>query len=124
MGCCFEAVARQEELVLVKQKFLAEKLHAHAEAARKDAVQKITDQVAELANDFYEIVHTAEGIATAKLTVRQATTGSILLESTFYGQEAPPLKYYSESHLDTLGLYFFLAIRKLEMGQAGILYQD
>jgi hypothetical protein len=108
-------LAQQEELVLVKQRLLAEKLHAHAEAARKNAVQQITDQVAELANEFYEIVHTDEGIATARLTVRQATTGSILLESTFYGQEAPPLKYYSESHLDTLGLCFFLAIRKLEM---------
>jgi recombinational DNA repair ATPase RecF len=108
-------VAQQEALVFGKQKLRAEKLHAHAEAARKDAVQRTADQVAELANDFYEIVHTAEGIATAKLTVRQATTGSILLESTFYGQAAPPLKYYSESHLDTLGLCFFLAIRKLEI---------
>jgi hypothetical protein len=39
----------------------------------------------------------------------------MVLHATFYGQEAPPLKYYSESHLDTLGLCFFLAIRKLEV---------
>ncbi|MGY3342029.1 energy-coupling factor transporter ATP-binding protein EcfA2 [Bradyrhizobium sp. USDA 4459] len=101
--------------LLTKQKTLVEKVHAHAEAARKTTVQKIADDVAELANRYYDLVHPGEGIASAKLTVRSATSSSVLLNSTFHGQEAPPLKYYSESHLDTLGLCFFLAIRKLEL---------
>jgi hypothetical protein len=107
-------LAEREASALLNQKLLAEKLHAHAETARKDAVQRIADDVAGLANTLYDLVHPGEGIATAKLIVRQATSSSMLLNSTFYGEEAPPLKYYSESHLDTLGLCFFLAIRKLE----------
>jgi recombinational DNA repair ATPase RecF len=111
-------LAQRETSALLKQKVLAEKLHAHAEAARKNAVQQIADDVAGLANRLYDLVHPGEGIATARLTVREATSSSMLLNSTFYGEEAPPLKYYSESHLDTLGLCFFLAIRKLEVATA------
>jgi hypothetical protein len=107
--------AEREAARIFKQKMLATSVHAYAEAARKEAVQKVADRVADLANTFYGLMHPREGIATAKLTVRPATTGSMLLNSTFYDQEAPPLKYYSESHLDTLGLCFFLAIRKLEV---------
>jgi len=99
---------------------LAEKLHAHAQAARKEAVQKIADRVTQIANEFYDKVHPGEGIATSKLVVRQAASASMLLHATFHGQEAPPLKYYSESHLDTLGLCFFLAIRKLEVAGVSI----
>jgi energy-coupling factor transporter ATP-binding protein EcfA2 len=107
--------AERETSTISKQRLLAEKLRAHAETARKNAVQKIADRVANLANTFYDFVHPGEGIATAKLTVRQSTAASMLLSATFHGQEAPPLKYYSEGHLDTLGLCFFLAIRKLEV---------
>lgn len=98
----------------------AEKLRAHAETSRKNAVQQIADRVADLANDYYDFVHPGEGIATAKLTVRQSTTASIVLNATFHGFDAPPLKYYSEGHLDTLGLCFFLAIRKLEVAASPI----
>jgi hypothetical protein len=105
----------QFALVLGRQKRAADKLHAHAEAARKSAVQKIADRVATLANVFYEAIHPDESIATSKLTVRQATSASMQISTTFYGREAQPLLYYSESHLDTLGLCYFLAIRKLEV---------
>jgi energy-coupling factor transporter ATP-binding protein EcfA2 len=98
-----------------KQKTQLSKLYAHAQAARKEAVQKIADKIADVANAFYDQVHPGEEIATAKLTVRPNVANSLNLNSTFFGSEAPPLKYYSESHLDTLGLCFFLAIRKLEI---------
>lgn len=98
-----------------EQKAQVSKLYAHAQAARKEAVQKIADKIATVANSFYDEVHPGENIATAKLTVRPNVANSLNLNSTFFGSEAPPLKYYSESHLDTLGLCFFLAIRKLEI---------
>lgn len=99
---------------LTKRKIIAEKLHNHAEEARKTAVQSMADRVATLANTYYEELHPGEKIATSKLQIRAATSGSMNLTTTFYGKEANPLLYYSESHLDTLGLCYFLAIRKLE----------
>lgn len=107
-----------KRLVLAEQSVAAEKLLGHAEAARKAAVQNIADSVAGIANSLYEEIHPGEGIATSKLTVREAASGSIILRSSFHGQEAQPLLYYSESHLDTLGLCYFLAIRKLEVATA------
>ncbi|ODT14336.1 MAG: hypothetical protein ABS35_35035 [Kaistia sp. SCN 65-12] len=96
---------------------LAAKFHRHAEDARKAAVQMIADGVAELANKFYEEIHPNEGIANSTLLVRKGTTGSFDLKTTFHGQVSPPLLYYSEAHLDTLGLCYFLAIRKLDVEQ-------
>jgi hypothetical protein len=109
---------RKEASILARRSLAADQLHAHAEAARKAAVQKIADRVATQANAFYEAIHPGEGIATSKLTVRQATSASIQLSSSFDGHEGPPLLYYSESHLDTLGLCYFLAIRKLEVASS------
>lgn len=100
---------------LAKRARVAISLHLHAENARKDAVQKTADKVARLANKFYDTIHPGEGIATSRLRIRPAVAGSLELFSTFYGKEAQPRLYYSESHLDTLGLCYFLAIRKLEV---------
>jgi hypothetical protein len=110
----YEAL-HQGTAILEKQKAAIDKLHAHAEASRKAAVQTIANDVAALANAFYEEIHPGEGIATSKLVVREAVAGSMLLSSTFHGREAQPLLYYSDAHLDTLGLCYFLAIRKLEV---------
>jgi hypothetical protein len=48
------------------------------------------------------------------LAVRQVGQGSVTLTTEFYGEQEPPLLHYSESHLDTLGLCYFLALRKHE----------
>lgn len=99
---------------LTAKKLVAARLAAHAESARKAAVQDVVDRVAALANSYYEEIHPGEGIASSRLEIRQTGSGSIQLSSTFHGRTAPPLLYYSEAHLDTLGLCYFLAIRKLE----------
>lgn len=100
---------------LKDRKKSADILYSHAEAARKAAVQTIADEVATLANSYYEEIHPNEGIAKSKLAVRQAGSGSLQLSTSFFGKDCHPLLYYSESHLDTLGLCYFLAIRKLEV---------
>jgi hypothetical protein len=48
------------------------------------------------------------------LTVRPTEDGSVILENEFYGKTASPRLHLSESHLDTLGLCYFLALRKTE----------
>jgi hypothetical protein len=81
---------------------------------RKAAVQAVLSDIADLAGQYYERLHPGEKIGNPKLTVRQSGQGSVELATMFHGCEAPPLLHYSESHLDTLGLCFFLAIRKRE----------
>jgi hypothetical protein len=89
-------------------------LHQHAIEARKATVQYLLDDVAGIANDFYKVLHPGEGLGNSRLSVRPTEYGSINLQAEFYGRERSPLLYYSESHLDTLGLCYFLALRRRE----------
>lgn len=87
-----------------------ERLHSYAVAARKETVQAIVDEVSTTAKSYQETIHTDEQIAPSKLPIRQATDASIDIKATFYGEEIHPMRYFSESHLDTLGLCYFLAL--------------
>ena len=96
------------------RKGTADRLYAHAIEARKAAVQSAFDAVANTANTFYEQIHPGESIATSKLEVREHGQGSVNLTTVFHGHEENPMLHFSESHLDTLGLCYFLALRKHE----------
>jgi len=93
---------------------IAEAVHGHAVASRKDVVQELLDSIASVANSMYDAIHPEEKIATSRLMVRPTEDGSVNLQTEFYGKVAPPRLHYSESHLDTLGLCYFLALRKAE----------
>lgn len=97
-----------------RQESLFFKFQNHAENARKVTVQTIFSNVAKIANDLYNRMHPDEAIGRSELTVRSAVEGSAILAARFHGASEPPLLHYSESHLDTLGLAYFLAIRKYE----------
>lgn len=89
-------------------------LSTFAENGRKKAVQEVFDEVVTTANQFYDILHPNEDIGHSRLEVRHAVSNSVQLRSYFHGHEEDPRLHYSESHLDTLGLCFFLAIRRFE----------
>lgn len=93
---------------------LLERVHGHALQARRATVQKIVERLATLANDYYEFIHPGEKISSSALEVRQVGKGSVEISTTFHGQKEHPLLHFSESHLDTLGLCYFLAARRLE----------
>jgi hypothetical protein len=93
------------------------KLYNHSIEARKAAVGIVLNEVAGLANTMYEQIHPDEGIAKSNLSVRDATRASIVLTTNFYGQLENPLLHHSESHLDTLGLSYFLALRRRSADQ-------
>ena len=95
-----------------KQQKVIAKLYQHAIDARKLAVQDIFAAVADLANAMYEQMHPNEGIAKSVLSVREATRASVILLTDFFGELENPILHHSESHLDTLGLCYFLALRK------------
>ena len=90
------------------------KLHGHAVDARKKAVQGALDRVAGLANEFYTVIHPGENIGNSSLKIRQATNRSADITTLFDGKVEHPLLHYSESHLDTLGICYFLAFRRQE----------
>ncbi len=93
---------------------IVDRLLDHAVEARKEAIQATLDTVSDTANRLYESIHPEESIATSRLSVRQVGQGSVNLSTAFDGREEPPLLHLSESHLDTLGLCYFLALRRHE----------
>ena len=107
-------VLRSQSQSIAERKQIMERLHGHAVEARKAAVQSTLDRVSGTANGFYDALHPNENIGASKLGVRHVGQGSVNLTTEFYGEEEPPLLHYSESHMDTLGLCYFLALRKHE----------
>lgn len=96
------------------QRGMLERLAGHALQARRATVQAIVDRLAALANEYYEFIHPGERISQSSLDVRQVGKGSVEISTTFHGRTEHPLLHFSESHLDTLGLCYFLAARRLE----------
>jgi hypothetical protein len=107
-------VIRSDQRRIDERKRVIARLHDHAVEARKGAVQETLTSVSATANQFYETLHPNEHIGSSKLMVRQVGQGSVNLTTQFYDVDEHPLLHYSESHLDTLGLCYFLAIRKHE----------
>jgi energy-coupling factor transporter ATP-binding protein EcfA2 len=97
-----------------QQRAALERLSGHALQARRATVQKIVKRLAALANEFYEFIHPGEEISQTALEVREVGRGSVDLTTSFFGNTEHPLLHLSESHLDTLGLCYFLAARRLE----------
>lgn len=97
-----------------ERKTALERLAGHALRARRSTVQNIVNRLASLANEFYEFIHPGEGISASNLEVRQVGRGSVEISTSLYGSTEHPLLHFSESHLDTLGLCYFLAARRLE----------
>lgn len=76
--------------------------------------QKFTDsiigEIAKEVGKLYEKVHPGEGLDKIALELDPARRASLNLGATFEGHDAPPQAYFSQSHLDTLGLCVFLAL--------------
>ncbi len=76
--------------------------------------QKFTDgiisEIAKEVGKLYEKVHPNEGLDKIALELDPNQRASLKLGATFEGHDAPPQAYFSQSHLDTLGLCVFLAL--------------
>lgn len=74
---------------------------------------------------LYEAVHPGEGLNKISLVLDPARRASLDIGATFCGQsDAPPQAYFSQSHLDTLGLCIFLALAGLEKPEEMTLVLD
>lgn len=90
--------------------------------------QKFTDSIiSEIAKDVgkhYEKVHPGEGLDKIALELDPARRASLNLGATFEGHDAPPQAYFSQSHLDTLGLCVFLALAARDRANETVLILD
>jgi energy-coupling factor transporter ATP-binding protein EcfA2 len=90
--------------------------------------QKFTDgiisDIAKEVGKLYEKVHPNEGLDKIALELDPARRASLNLGATFEGLEAPPQAYFSQSHLDTLGLCVFLALAARDRATETVLILD
>lgn len=103
----------------------------HLERALADCVeerQKFTDgiisAIAKEVGKLYEKVHPGEGLDKIALELDPAKRASLTLGATFVGHDAPPQAYFSQSHLDTLGLCVFLALAARDGASETVLVLD
>lgn len=90
--------------------------------------QKFTDgiisAIAKEVGKLYEKVHPGEGLDKIALELDPARRASLTLGATFEGHDAPPQAYFSQSHLDTLGLCVFLALAARDRAAETVLIID
>jgi hypothetical protein len=74
---------------------------------------------------IYELVHPGEGLNKISLELDPDKRASLEIGASFCGESsAPPQAYFSESHLDTLGLCVFLALATLDGPDNTVLVLD
>jgi hypothetical protein len=96
----------------------------HCMEQRQVFTNKIIGEIAQEVGRLYEQVHPGEGLDKIALPLDPKKRASIELEARFLGQDAPPQAYFSQSHLDTLGVCVFLALASREQPDETILILD
>lgn len=90
-----------------------EEMHDIVHEHRIRFVEEVLDAVADECDRLYQEIHPGEGIGQVRFTLEQERRGSMHMLAPFAGEaDVPPQAYFSESHLDTLGFCFFLALTK------------
>lgn len=105
--------ARTTVSELDQQAIVAARLHEDARTARREAIQAIFDELSQDIDNLYSQLHPGESHGGIRLEVREVGQGSVNLRGNFYDRtDEDPRAYYSDAHLDTLGLSIFLALRR------------
>ncbi|OCC22366.1 hypothetical protein MB02_17180 [Croceicoccus estronivorus] len=84
----------------------------------------IVSEIAQEVGKLYELVHPGEGLDTIALELDPKRRASIMLKADFSGFDVPPQAYFSQSHLDTLGLCVFLALAARDRPEETVLILD
>lgn len=95
------------------------------EKERRKFTDGVLQAIATEVGKLYEEVHPGEGLNKISLELDPAKRASLEIAAEFQGQAGtPPQAYFSDSHLDTLGLCVFLALAKKETPVETILVLD
>ena len=83
------------------------------ENERKTYVEGLLRQISEDIEKLYSKLHPEEGLGNIELFLNPNFQASLEITSNFQSEEAvPPQAYFSESHLDTLGICVFISTAK------------
>lgn len=100
------------------------KMHTIVKEERQRHVQQVVDGISTTVADLYGRIHPEEPLGDPNFNLNPRYAGSLKLSATFgENADAPPAAYYSESHLDTLGLCVYLALAK-QSGNAIVVLDD
>jgi energy-coupling factor transporter ATP-binding protein EcfA2 len=120
---CLENTQAQKELdhLLPRLEKALEILEEERRRFTDNVLAKIAGEVGRL----YEVVHPGEGLNKISLELDPNRRASLEIGASFCGQSGtPPQAYFSDSHLDTLGLCVFLALAGLDQPETNILVLD
>jgi len=82
------------------------------EKRRKDFTDKILADISKEVGDLCEVIHPGEGVK-VRFFLNPSFRNSLESSAEFAGvKDVPPQAYYSESHLDTIGVCIFMALAK------------
>jgi AAA domain len=94
------------------------------ESRRKAYVDGLLQDISATVDDLYSRIHPREDLGEVKFYLKPNTIGSLEFDARFQSQRAvSPASYYSEAHLDTLGLCVYLALAK-QMRQDAVVVLD
>lgn len=119
---CTENTLAQKELDALLPNL--EKALQIAEEERRQFTDTVLAGIATEVGRLYEVVHPGEGLNKISLELDPAKRASLEIGASFCGQPTPPQAYFSDSHLDTLGLCVFLALAELDKPAETILVLD
>ncbi len=91
---------------------------------RQAFTNTIIGAIAQEVGKLYERIHPGEGLDAIALPLDPKKRASIELEAKFSGKDVPPQAYFSQSHLDTLGLCIFLSLAARDRPDETILILD
>lgn len=115
------SLARTKEDTLAKLKNILQIIEAERKAYIENILAEISNDVA----DLYKTLHPDEEIGKARFYLKANAIGSLEFDASFQGkEEIPPQAYYSESHLDTLGICVFIALSKYYKTDKTVLILD
>ncbi|MBP8003197.1 MAG: AAA family ATPase [Chloroflexi bacterium] len=114
---------------LIYQNTLTNRLRdmlAIIENERKQYVETVVKSISSTVAQLYERIHPHEPLGQPNFSLKKKTIGSLELTGQFGpAHNVPPGAYYSEAHLDTLGLCVYLALAKhAAAGHALIVLDD
>lgn len=90
-----------------------EAMHSCVHDLRIQFTQEILDHVADDCDRLYARIHPDEGLGKVRFVMDEAKRSSLEQVGSFSGHDnVRPEAYFSDSHLDTLGFCFFLAVTK------------
>jgi len=115
-------LAKRTELIMLIPTL--EEALRHCVEQRQAFTNKIIGEIAQKVGKLYEQVHPGEGLDKIALPLDPKKRASIELEARFSGQDVPPQAYFSQSHLDTLGLCVFLALAGRDQPRETVLILD